>query len=201
MIARLVGWTLASAIYLASAGTAFASLMTFDVQWSGASLGNTATASGFITFDSAMLPGASDAPGDGDVPIPSPAVTDLGITITGATSGNGTFNLADFGEVAFWAPAPLNLSTELIGQDLGGGCIYGAPDGSCGDFNIFNNISGATSGAPYGVFYFSLATNDGQGDTMLVTSMTPRTVPEPPELALLGIGLIGFGVFQRKKKN
>lgn len=65
MIARLIGWVLASAIYLASASTAFASLMTFDVQWSGASLGNTATASGFITFDSAMLPGASDAGGTG----------------------------------------------------------------------------------------------------------------------------------------
>lgn len=129
--------------------------------------------------------------------LPSPAVTDLGITITGAGSGNGTFNLADFGEVVFWAPAPLNLSTELIGQDLGGGCIYGTPDGSCGDFNVF----AATSGAPNGVFYFSLATSGQNSDTMVVTSMTPRTVPEPPELALLGIGLIGFGVFQRKKKN
>jgi hypothetical protein len=47
---------------------------------------------------------------------------------------------------------------------------------------------------------FSYAT-PGTGAIYTGSVSFARTVPEPPELVLLGIGLIGWGVFQRKKKN
>jgi hypothetical protein len=76
-------------------GQVQAGLMTFDLTWSGASFGNTAMATGQITFDPSLLtnPGVTD-------PI---AVTAFSITVSGASSGNGTFGLGDFDDF-FWTP-------------------------------------------------------------------------------------------------
>lgn len=171
--------------------------VTLHVTWSGASFENGASATGYITFDDSVVPAAD--PTAGTITLPDASVTALEITITGASSGNGTFGLADFGSLYFWSPVALDLSQELIGQDVGGGCTFGISEGLCGggvsgDFNLF----GQTADASYGIWYFNLATSGGQGDQMLVTSMI-ASVPERGTLALLGLGLTGLGLSRQRK--
>jgi hypothetical protein len=176
---------------MAAAGAASAT--TFDITWSGDAFGNSATATGLITVDS-TLPGL----GFTSVFLPSADVTALSITITGASSGNGTFGYSDFNEIYFWSPTPLDLTQELIGQPVSGGTdFFGDSDnGLGGDFNIFGN-GGA---APLGTFYFQLTTDDGFGDTMLVTSMLPvSTVPEPAAWTMMLVGLGALGGALRRR--
>ena len=87
----------------------------FNVAWSGASLGNSAVATGQISIDTDLLPN----PGSVGFQSPfSPIVTALSLTVSGATSGNGTFGLADFSGGWVWDTGglTLNLATQLVGQ-------------------------------------------------------------------------------------
>jgi hypothetical protein len=175
-------------------GSALAGIVTFNIEWSGASFGNSATATGFITFDDTVLP---EIGAMGALTLPSPSVIDLGVTISGASAGNGSFGIGDFGAVVFETPSALDLSQELIGQLLTNGCTFGTSEGPCGDglggdFNLF----GLTPDAPIGVWYFVLET--AGGEAMLVTSMRPAGVPVPLTFALLGLGLVGMGLGRRK---
>ncbi len=183
---------LAAAIWIASTSAALANFVTFQVQWSGATFNNTAKATGFITFDDAVLPQVGQQT---SIDLPNPAVADLGITITGATSGNGTFGLSDFTGVYFATPSALDLSTELIGQPLENNCTFGSIVDPCGegDSGDFNLIS---SSGPNGINFFLLAAPESE--LMLVTSMIP--IPEPGTLALLGLGFAGLAASRRRKQ-
>lgn len=184
----------ATIIWFCSVSSVFASIITLNIEWDGSAFNNNATATGFFTFDDSLVPqqGVQDL-----LPLPNPAVLDLGISITGSSAGNGTFGLSDFGFFYFQAIGPLDFSQELIGQTMSNGCIFGTSVGPCGngaggDFNLF----GSSLNAPFGVWYFELET--AGGDSMLVTSMRVQSVPEPSMIALLGFGLIGVGFIRKR---
>jgi len=202
---RMIGSALALIAGLGGASSALANLVSFDIKWEGYGTLSGASATGFITFDDTVLPkvGSSNPPG-------LAGVNNLEVTITGASSGSGTFHLSDFDDVAFWAPDALDLAMELIGQSLPTtSCTFGnisctnEEDG--GDFNVFG-IGG--SGAPEGVWYFTLMPDgyscpEGAACGLQVTSMTPgelRAIPEPATLALFGLGLAAIGALRRKKQ-
>lgn len=186
----LILWKKISSFFViaAMASSALAASQRLDITWSGASFGNSATATGFITFDSLL-----SAPGSNNF---NSAITDAGITITGAASGNGTFGMTDFSSFYFYSPSTLDFSSQLIGQHLTNGSTFGATNGSGGDLNFF----GSSSGSPIGSNYFKLTTNVGSGDSMLVTSMAPVPEPETYAMLLAGLGILG-GIARRHKKK
>lgn len=187
----------AAAVLVASvlAAPAFAAQETFNLAWSGASFGNDAMATGHITIDTDAITGSYN-----DISFPDARVSDLGLTISGANRGNGTFGLSDFAFMVVWAPTALDFSHELVGQaDSGPGGAWGAPTASDGDFNLFAN----NPSAPLGTWYFTLTTADGAGDKMLLTSMTPLSaVPEAQGVSMMlaGLGLVGFAARRRKAR-
>jgi hypothetical protein len=156
--------TLKASFLLAAAACTQLDAANFNLTWSGASFGNSATATGVIGLDLTTIPAA---PSHTLPSIPS-WITSFTITITGASSGNGTFTLADFNEIAFSSSGfSLNYTTDLMAQN--GGTIFS----SVGDFNIF----GSTATAPVGVASNTINADAGNGSDLLVlTSFTPASV-------------------------
>jgi hypothetical protein len=183
----------ASASFMATPASA-STLETFDITWSGASFGNTAVASGVMTLDTSVLPTSNNIIGD---------ITALQVSVSGASSGNGTFPLSAFGLVVFDARSSvLDLSKELIGQTLSDGCSYGTSTGACGvgfggDFSLAGN--GSDPRAPASMSYFELSTYNGTGDSMLVTSISP--VPEPSTWAMMILGFSSLGFMAYRRRN
>ncbi|MBS0570355.1 MAG: hypothetical protein JSS28_07095 [Proteobacteria bacterium] len=165
--------------------------------------GNSAVITGSITFEDSLL----QNPGLNDFNLPNPAVLALTATVSGASSGNGTFGMSDFSEVVFDTNGgTLNFNQQLVGQPTSGS-PWGSPDGNGGDFNLFGN----SPSAPNGEFYFTLCTNGGNGDcTNLIsavnaiaagTSATPA-LGRWALLALAGLlGLAGFTGLRRLRKS
>jgi hypothetical protein len=157
-------------------------LITFDLLWDGTSFGNTAMASGFITFDESFLPNPGTLL---FVPLPDPSLVDVSITVSGAAAGNGTFGLADFANLLWQTGPAVDLGSELVGQP------------GFGDFNLIT----AGAPAPTGVATFTLAANVN-GDRMLLASMSPRNaIPEPSSfVAWASLGFVAYGWRRRKRK-
>lgn len=182
-----------------SAGLAPAAhALTFDLAWSGAPYGNGATATGLITVGDTLPLIGTGFGAAGLISVPSSQVTALSITIAGAKFGNGTFGAGQIGAITFETPAPLDLSRQLVGQDLGNGHRYAelGSTGLSGDFNLFGDPS---TGAPIGTNWFTFTTAAQQGDSLMLVSMMPEVVPEPTSLALLALSLLGVGIMQRKR--
>jgi hypothetical protein len=146
--------------------------------------------SGSITFESTLLPN----PGSDFFDLPASAVLALDVTVTGATSGNGHFTLADFSGITYnTGGGTLNFAQQLVGQAIPGG-TWGDPSLENADFNLFNSAPTAPT-APDGEWFFTLCTNGGNGDCAQLTSMIQAgagsvgTVPalNPWMLALLGL--------------
>lgn len=161
-----------------------------NLQWSGVSFGNAATATGWMTVDAAAIPN----PGSNiDAGLPS-WLTGLSITVSGASSGNGTFTLTDFSDMAWdTAGGTLNLNTQMIGQPTASAPWGTTYDGLGGDLNFF----AFTPGAPDGTMFFTLTTDQGVGDSMVLTSA--GAVPEPATCSLLATSLLALLALKRKR--
>jgi hypothetical protein len=184
-------WLWVGALLLLVAGTAQAVPITFDFTFQDPN--STAQAVGFVTFEANLLPNPERCDEDNSgFDLPDPAVLALQVTVSGATSGNGTFDLTDFGSIAWCTNgARLNLCTEIVGQPTRDD-PWGTPSGGDGgDFNLF----GDTPQAPEGEWYFTLCADDGRAECMSLTTMLarecvaiPGRVPVP---ALDWKGLVG----------
>ena len=175
-----------------------------------ASPNTSATATGFITFDSALL----SNPGLNDFFLPDPAVLDLQVTVSGASAGNGTFHLADFTEVVLDTNGgTLDFSQQLIGQPTSGNpfgttdiCTEGPLGGTGGDFNLFTSAPPP----PEGIWWFTLGANDGNADCMVLQSLTAApiqavrtqvpTLSEWGLLALLALMAVAAGFALRRRR-
>jgi hypothetical protein len=189
------------ALLLLMAGSAAADVyQTYDLAWSGAPFNNSAWATGQITIDVTALPNPGGPAYDMYSDIES-----LTVTVMGAGLGNGTWNkddlsrLNDFGVYTYWdtGGGALNLNAELVGQATMHGGPWGTPNSFSGDFNLF-----FTDGGPFGTYYFTLTTNGGYGDPMLLTEFAPvrlTSTPEAGTFVLVGIGILGLtGVLRRR---
>ena len=188
---------LCAATMSAFAFTANAAPITFNLTYSGASWGNGASATGYITFEDTLLTN----PGWSGCQIPGPCVHALSLTVTGATVGNGTFGLADYYHVGLWTQSPgVDFSTELVGQPSGFELYLDAwspatvpsseyctprtfiqPE----DIGICINAFGSLGSSPM--------------ERLSLTSVAP--VPVPAAMWLFGSGLIGLlGVARRSRR-
>ncbi len=146
-----------------------ASVEYFIVNWSGETNGNSARATALIGIDTATIPNPGTHDFDSAIPMWFDNIT---LTISGATSGTGTFTKTDF-EGVNWNTAPggtLDFDRELFDQERRDG-IWGVT----GEFNLFR--SSGSPLAPTGTGDFEL-TPSGSSNAMSLISFKPQfTMP------------------------
>jgi hypothetical protein len=183
----LVGLLLSSANALAST--------TFSLAFSGAEFLNSAEAYGTITFE----PAPPNPTGEfGTLLFPDFEVSAFSLTVSGASSGNGTFELDDFSFFTWNTKGvELDLSQDLIGQITVEGKLWASEEGAGG----FGLEAASGSGAPQSLAWYVLQTNELAGDYLRLTSFTP--VPVPAAIWLFGSALSGLlgGAFRRSRRQ
>jgi len=193
-------WILCLAVLMLVALTPTAqadTYQTYDLAWSGASLGNGSSATGVITLDLSTLPNPS-ATGDSglagtDYVDISADITSLSVTVIGSGAGNGTFTLADLapdsdqGTETYWNTNGNTLNME--------GDILAQLEAVAGDFNLFFAPPG-----PQGSSALVLTTDGLGGNPMAMTEFAPVATPEPGTLSLLPSGLLCLGLFVGVKR-
>ena len=179
---------IAASTVIAMSGSAQAEMVTFDLEWSGASFGNIATASGTITFD--LTQSFRDNGGNffriGD--FESFAITILNADFGGSSLEDRSYSLADMRAVRFRALGALDYSMNLVGQS------------NLRAFNFFGGAPGVPTGVAANTFS-SLGRNSG--DRLTLTTMTMQTVqvvPLPPA-GIAGLGLLGCMAVKRRLRK
>lgn len=105
------------AIWLASTMPIFAriaapsDIRTFEFVYSGAPYMNSAVIVGSLTWDVSAA-----VPINLWYSLPNAAFSDITMSVSGGTSGNGTFLPTEFDSIRFNLFGPLDLTTELVGQ-------------------------------------------------------------------------------------
>jgi hypothetical protein len=168
---------------------------TYDLAWSGSFLGNSATASGQMTLDLTKLINPTVPGGLGGTSIYDIVsdITNLTITVTGASAGNGAYTLTNlcacssFGSFTYWDTNSdtVNMKGNILAQLIGDG----------GDFNLFFTPPG-----PHGSQKLTLTTNAFSGDPMDMTRFAPA--PEPATWVMMSLGFAGLafaGLRARRK--
>lgn len=162
-----------------AASSATAALQTYHILYSGAAFGNGATAEGTFTVDDTVFtnPGSFDGFGGGI----NGAIVDVTLTVSGASSGNGTFTAADFGNGYYLTIVDaLDLNTEWVGQP------QPTPGTTWGDYTLGGsdtndlNFFGTTPGAPTGDFFFVLGADGDTAEKMALVSVNPNVLTAPP---------------------
>jgi len=173
---------------------------TYILEYSGANFGNSAQAHGTIKFDSSLLPNPSS--GLTLLPLSDLAVTHLSLTVSQAASGNGTFDLAGYEQMTWdTGGATLDFSQELVGQaTLNGAWAEWSSLGTMGEFGLWAAITAQT--APTAGGWYSLVTDNDNGDRLSLTSFRPEAAPVPIPAAvwLFGSALAGIAAFSRKAR-
>ena len=202
----LLSLSLALAVLLSLTPDANAdTYQTYDLAWSGASLGNGATATGVITLDLTTLinptTSAGSANGTGYFDIISD-ITSLSVTVTGAGAGDGTFTKANlcacsnYSSYTYWHTNGSTVNME--------GNVLAQLTADAGDFNLF-----FTSPGPLGSGILTLTADPistlppgaFSGDPMKMTEFAPVATPEPSTISLMltGVGLLGLMMVTRKR--
>jgi len=172
---------------------------TFLLEYDGVSLGNTAQAFGSITF-ATVPPNPSDEtflfPHFLTDYAPDNIVTDFSLTVSGAASGNGAFGLSDF-EYFSWntKDVELDLTQNLIGQITTDGRLWASDQGAGG----FGLGAAPGSNAPNSLQWYYLATSEGTGDLLKLTSFAP--VPLPAAVWLFGTAISGLMVGALRRRS
>jgi hypothetical protein len=122
------------------------------------------------------------------------------VTVSGAVYGPEDWI---GGSIVDWSLFPLNLTTQLVGQNEVIVCTYGdiICGSTTGDFNLFPSGFGNAAGAPT---TFAPFTQQINGDKLGLVSLTVSpTVPEPSSWALLLVGFAGLGLagFRRARRT
>jgi hypothetical protein len=184
----------ALALCLAWPANANATLVTGNFMFSGASFGNSAMATGWITFEQDLT-----QPVNFSGLVATGPVTGLQMTVTGEGGmgwGNGTYDLSDFWLVNFSTSiATLDFTKDLVGQTVGTS-TWGDP--GTGDFGLFRSSSPSHFNCPDYGGPFRLITSAGYQDTMVLTSMTMSAVPEVTSSFTM-LGLISSGLMLRRR--
>ncbi|MGB0658869.1 MAG: VPLPA-CTERM sorting domain-containing protein [Mangrovicoccus sp.] len=177
-----------TSVFLTS--TANAAIQTFDLAWSGDSYGNTAEATGYITFDDVIF----GFPGAYSTDDWSLNVSAFEITVSGASFGNGTYSFGDFFSIQLRFEGLLDPSQELVGQTMTGSTTFGLSDFQS-DFNVFSFFGNAPSAS--GIFEITAGF-----DQLYLTSFAPQTniisTPLPASALLLFGGMGSIAAMRRR---
>ncbi|MCC5850932.1 MAG: hypothetical protein JJU29_22820 [Verrucomicrobia bacterium] len=190
--------TLAFAVMLFTSlvPSANADIQYFEAIWSGVPHGNSATAIALVGIDTALIPNPDDYFEFSALPAWFDSIT---LTVSGATSGNGTFTISDFGGVAWGTNGgTLDFGSELVGQSTNGDPWGTIESFEAGDFNLF--AAAESPSAPSGTSYFQLSTAESS-EAMSLTSFSPVAIPELATSTLLILCAAAMLIFFRKKKQ
>ncbi|TDR22410.1 hypothetical protein [Marinicella litoralis] len=142
-----------------------------------------AQTTGYIVLETDLI----DNPGFNEISLPSPAVLDLQLTVTGSAFSDGDYSISDYDLVLFGTNgATLNFNQALIGQATDGSPWGTTFDGESGEFNFISfaqgppgppgeanmgdfynefSPSGVIGDPPSGCWYFTLCENINQDGT------------------------------------